>query len=82
MAGAAATRYATSGGLSIAYQVHGDGPGDLVFVPGFVTHLDVGMELPNVAGVAARLSSFAACIIFNKQGDGPVGPYLWAPDAG
>jgi len=68
--GAAVTRYATSGALSIAYQIHGNGPGDLVFVPGFVTHLDVGMELPNVSGVAARLSSFARCIIFDKRGTG------------
>jgi class 3 adenylate cyclase len=68
--GAAATRYATSGDLSIAYQVHGDGPGDLVFVPGFVTHLDVGLELANIAGVSTRLSSFARVITFDKRGTG------------
>ncbi len=68
--GAAATRYARSGELSIAYRVHGDGPIDLVFVPGFVTHLDVGMELPNIAGVSARLSSFSRCITFDKRGTG------------
>jgi class 3 adenylate cyclase len=67
---AAATRYARSGDLSIAYQVHGDGPGDLVFVPGFVTHLDVGLELANIAGVATRLSSFARVITFDKRGTG------------
>jgi class 3 adenylate cyclase len=68
--GAAAIRYARSGDLSIAYRVHGDGPTDLVFVPGFVTHLDVGMELPNIAGVSARLSSFSRCITFDKRGTG------------
>ena len=35
------TRYATSGDVNIAYQVVGDGPIDLVFVPGFVSHLDL-----------------------------------------
>jgi class 3 adenylate cyclase len=68
--GAATTAYARSGELSIAYQVHGTGSDDLVFVPGFVTHLDVGLELANVAGVAARLSSFARCITFDKRGTG------------
>jgi pimeloyl-ACP methyl ester carboxylesterase len=66
----AATRYARSGDLSIAYQVHGDAPSDLVFVPGFVTHLDVGLELANIAGVVARLSSFARGITFDKRGTG------------
>jgi class 3 adenylate cyclase len=43
---------------------------DLVFVPGFVTHLEVDMELPNIAGVVARLSSFARVIVFDKRGTG------------
>ncbi|HWS44487.1 MAG TPA: alpha/beta hydrolase, partial [Acidimicrobiia bacterium] len=67
---AAPTRYASSGDLSIAYRVYGDGPGDLVFVPGFVSHLDVGLELANIAGVVARLSSFARGITFDKRGTG------------
>jgi pimeloyl-ACP methyl ester carboxylesterase len=68
--GSVTTRYAKSGDLSIAYQVHGDGPMDVVFVPGFVTNLDVGLEFPNIAGVAARLSSFARAITFDKRGTG------------
>ena len=64
------TRYAKSGDLSIAYQVHGDGPADLVFVPGFVTNLDVGQDLANVAAVAARLASFSRAITFDKRGTG------------
>ena len=70
MDGPPRTSYAKSGGLSIAYQVLGDGPLDLVFVPGFVSHLEVDMELPNIAGVAARLSSFARVITFHKRGTG------------
>lgn len=64
------TKYAKSGDLAIAYQVFGEGPLDVVFVPGFATHLDVGMELPNIAGVAARLSSFARVVTFDKRGTG------------
>jgi len=37
----AETRYALSGDVHIAYQVTGEGPFDLVFVPGFVTHMDL-----------------------------------------
>jgi hypothetical protein len=40
------TCYAKSGKLSIAYQVVGEGPFDLIFVPGFVSNLDMGWELP------------------------------------
>jgi class 3 adenylate cyclase len=64
------TLYAKSGDLSIAYQVRGDGPMDLVFVPGFVTHLEVGLEVPNIAAVTERLSSFARGITFDKRGTG------------
>ncbi|HUR77884.1 MAG TPA: adenylate/guanylate cyclase domain-containing protein [Acidimicrobiales bacterium] len=64
------TKYAQSGDLSIAYQVHGEGPIDLVFVPGFVTNLDVGHELANVAGVVRRFGSFARLITFDKRGTG------------
>ena len=64
------TRYAKSGELAIAYNVIGDGPIDLVFVPGFVSHLEVALELPPLADVAARLSSFARVITFDKRGTG------------
>jgi len=43
------TRYAQSGEVNIAYQVVGDGPFDLVFVPGFVSHLDLQWAEPRVA---------------------------------
>src|SRR5205085_4432555 len=64
------TSYAKSADLSIAYQVSGDGPIDIVFVPGFVTNLDVGLELANIAGVTTRLASFARVITFDKRGTG------------
>ena len=43
------TRYARSGDVNIAYQVVGDGPLDLVFVPGFVSHLDLQWADPRVS---------------------------------
>jgi hypothetical protein len=41
-----ATRYAKSAGVNIAYQVFGDGPVDLVFVPGFISHVELAWEEP------------------------------------
>ena len=43
------TRYAKSGGVSIAYQVVGDGPIDLVFIPGFVSNVEYYWEMPATA---------------------------------
>src|SRR5262249_5740584 len=63
------TCYAKSGELSIAYQVVGEGPFDLIFVPGFVSNLDVGWELP-IATLYRRLASFSRLIILDKRGTG------------
>ena len=64
------TRYAKSGGNDVAYQVMGDGPIDLVYVPGFVSHLEVLMEWPLYANFFKRLSSFCRLILFDKKGTG------------
>ena len=64
------TRYAKNGDTYIAYQVMGEGPFDLVFVPGFFSHLDMQMELPLYASFAARLASFCRLIRFDKRGTG------------
>jgi class 3 adenylate cyclase len=66
----AETRYADSDGVSIAYQVHGEGPLDLVFVPGFVSHLEVVWEDPVVAHFFRRLASFSRLIMFDKREQG------------
>jgi len=52
-----ATRYARSGDLSIAYQVVGSGPLDIVFVHGFVSHLDMAWETPTLGPIFQRLAS-------------------------
>jgi pimeloyl-ACP methyl ester carboxylesterase len=66
----AATHYADSDGVSIAYQVHGKGPLDLVFVPGFVSHVELFWEEPQAARFLRRLASFARLVIFDKRGQG------------
>ncbi len=65
------TRYAkTTDGLHIAFQVLGDGPVDLVFNPGFVTHVEYGWEEPRMAAFLTRLASFSRLIIFDQRGTG------------
>jgi pimeloyl-ACP methyl ester carboxylesterase len=64
------TRYATSGDVHIAYQVVGDGPLDLVWVPGAVTHLEYEWEEPSRARFLERLASFSRLIRLDKRGTG------------
>jgi pimeloyl-ACP methyl ester carboxylesterase/class 3 adenylate cyclase len=64
------TRYARSGDVSVAYQVLGDGPFDLVFAPGFVSNVEYGWEDPTVEQFYRRLASFCRLIIFDKRGTG------------
>ena len=64
------TRYARSGTVSIAYQVVGDGPRDLVFVSGWVSHVESGWDEPLLARFRRRLASFSRLILFDKRGTG------------
>jgi class 3 adenylate cyclase len=64
------TQYAKSGDLHIAYQVTGTGPVDLVFVPGFVSHLEYTWEHPWSVHFFERLGSFSRLIRFDKRGTG------------
>ena len=68
--------YATSDGVSIAYQVVGSGAIDLVFQPGFVSHLDLAWEEPFLARFLEGLAGFSRVIWFDKRGTGPVGHRL------
>lgn len=63
-------RYADSDGCSIAYEVFGSGPRDLVFVHGWVTNVDLLWEHPRVADAMRRLGSFCRVIHFDKRGTG------------
>ena len=74
-----ATRYAKSGDTSIAYQVVGDGPLDLVLVLGFATHIELQWESPAFAQFFDRISSFSRLIIFDKRGTGLSDPIAEVP---
>lgn len=68
------TRYAKGGDGFVAYQVIGDGPLDLVFIPDWVTNVDVMWEEPSLARFLRRLSSFSRLICFDKRGCGVSDP--------
>lgn len=63
-------QYAKSGDLNIAFQVVGNGPLDLVWVPPFTSNLEIGWELPSYRHFFERLGSFSRVIIFDKRGTG------------
>jgi pimeloyl-ACP methyl ester carboxylesterase len=63
-------RFARSGEVDIAYRVVGDGPVDLVYVQGSLTHLEVCWELPQFRRYCERLGEFARLILFDKRGMG------------
>jgi pimeloyl-ACP methyl ester carboxylesterase len=73
------TQYARSGDASIAYQVIGEGPIDLVLVLGFATHVELQWESPPFARFFERISSFSRLIIFDKRGTGLSDPVTEAP---
>lgn len=64
------THYARSGDVNIAYQVLGNGPIDLVFVMGWVSHLEYFWAEPSFARFLRRLASFSRLILFDKRGTG------------
>ena len=64
------TRYARSGSFSIAYQVLGEGPLDIVFVPNFVSNLELTWDWAPLAGFYRAFASFARVILFDKRGTG------------
>lgn len=65
------TRYAkTADGVHIAYQIAGGGPPDLVYVPGWISNVDMMWEEARLANFLRRLASFARLIVFDKRGTG------------
>lgn len=64
------TRYAASDGLNVAYQVLGQGPPDLVFVPSFVSNLELAWDWPPLVSFHRTFASVARLILFDKRGTG------------
>lgn len=64
------TRYAMSGDISVAYQIMGDGPIDIIAIPGIISHVEFLHEMPGYTAFLQRLSKFARVITFDKRGQG------------
>jgi len=64
------TQYAKSGDVNVAYQVVGDGRFDLVFVPGWISNVDLMWQEPTHERFLRRLASFSRLILFDKRGTG------------
>src|SRR5438445_4082106 len=73
------TSYAKSGDVNVAYQVLGDGPLDLVYVWGWLSHLDFQWTEPTLTSFLRRLASFSRLIMFDKRGTGLSDPVGAAP---
>jgi pimeloyl-ACP methyl ester carboxylesterase len=76
---AAETRYARSGDVHIAYQVVGDGPMDLVYVPSWISAFEHYWDEPVIARYFGRLASFSRLIMFDRRGSGMSDPVTHAP---
>jgi len=68
------TRYTRSGDINIAYQVFGNGPRDLVYVPGWISNIELMWDEPVLASILRRLATFSRVILFDKRGTGMSDP--------
>jgi class 3 adenylate cyclase/pimeloyl-ACP methyl ester carboxylesterase len=64
------TRFAQSGDVNIAYQVMGDGPVNLIIVPGIISNVEVAHEMTGYTQYLRRLAKFACVVTFDKRGQG------------
>jgi class 3 adenylate cyclase len=64
------TRYARNGDVNLAYQVHGEGPTDLLFVSAFISHVEHVWEDPGLRRFLTRLTEFSRLIVFDRRGSG------------
>ena len=64
------THYAKSGDASVAYQVIGEGPFDLVYVAGWISNIEMMWEEPGHARFLSRLASFSRLLLIDKRGTG------------
>ncbi len=63
-------RFAWNGDSTVAYEVVGDGPVDLVYMPGFINNLEVVWDNPLMARFLKRLASFSRLIMIDRRGMG------------
>jgi pimeloyl-ACP methyl ester carboxylesterase/DNA-binding CsgD family transcriptional regulator len=63
-------KYARRGGVHIAYRIFGEGPRDIVLIPGTISHVELLWEVPSNKHLLNRLTAFARVIVFDKRGQG------------
>jgi len=63
-------RYAKNGDVHIAYRVFGDGPRDMLLIPGMISHVEVSWERPASLHLLKRLTAFARVVVFDKRNQG------------
>jgi len=73
------TQYVERDGVSIAYQVIGEGPVDVLYAPGFISHLDLAWTDPGLTRMYKRLAAFSRLIVFDKPGTGLSDPIPYLP---
>ena len=73
------THYARSGNVYVAYQAFGQGPFDLVVVPGAFSNIEYGWEVESWQNYYGALASFARVLLFDKRGTGISDPVPGAP---
>jgi pimeloyl-ACP methyl ester carboxylesterase len=73
------TRYTLSGEVNIAYQVVGEGPLDLVFIPSLTHHVELVWENPPQAWFYSRIASVSRLLLFDKRGTGMSDRFVGAP---
>src|SRR5947209_2832477 len=73
------TRYARSGEVSIAYQVVGDGPFDVVLAPPAISNVELCWEVPSIRAFLEGLAEFCRLIFFDKRGTGMSDRVVGAP---
>ncbi len=66
----APVKYAMSGDVHLAYRIFGDGPRDIVLIPGTLSHAEMLWEMPSNLHLLKRLTAFARVIVFDKRGQG------------
>jgi class 3 adenylate cyclase len=77
--GAPAIRYALSGDASLAYMVEGEGPLDVVFLPGPITNVELLREHPRPAAMFERIASFSRLLLHDRRGMGQSDPWEGTP---
>ena len=76
------TSYAQCDGLSLAYQVFGHGPLELVFAGSFASHIELYWTVPEFVAFFERLSTFCRILLFDKAGAGLSDPMPKSSHAG